>query len=142
MARPKKNIRAKTVYELARLGCTNEEMGRVLDCDATTIARRFPVEIERGWADVKVRLRRNQLETALKKGSVPMLIWLGKQLLGQTDRTKTELSGGVETGITLSVEEQDARIRELLVKACGIDLELERAEGARGPAALKVESEK
>jgi hypothetical protein len=33
----------------------------------------------------KISLRRQQIETA-KKGNVSMLIWLGKQLLDQSDK--------------------------------------------------------
>jgi hypothetical protein len=36
-------------------------------------------------------LRRKQLQVAMS-GSVPMLIWLGKQLLGQTDRQETRIT--------------------------------------------------
>jgi hypothetical protein len=142
MGRPKKNISAKAVYELARIGCSLEEMGRVLDCDETTIGRRLPHEIERGKADLKVRLRRKQLDIALNKGNVAMLIFLGKQLLGQTDRTRTELTGGVAAEIKLSREEQEARIHELVKRGYGVDLELKRAEGARNLTPLKDESEK
>jgi hypothetical protein len=141
MARPKKNISAKAVFELAKIGCTLEEMGRVLGCNATTIGRRFRKEVERGMANLKVRLRRKQISEALT-GNIAMLIWLGKQLLDQTERNRTELAGQVETPITLSVEELDANIRELLAKA-GLSVEavVEGTEATRNPAALQGETE-
>jgi hypothetical protein len=141
MARPKKNISRKAVFELAKIGCTREEMGRVLGCNATTIGRRFREEVERGMADLKVRLRRKQISAALG-GNIGMLIWLGKQLLDQTERNRTELAGQVETPITLSVEELDANIRELLAKA-GLSVEtvVEGTEATRNPAAPQGETE-
>lgn len=42
-------------------------------------------EIERGYENAKLTLRRLQWQAAYD-GKVPMLIWLGKQWLGQTDK--------------------------------------------------------
>lgn len=125
MARPRRNIRAKAVIELAKIGCTKEEMGRVLGCDPTTIGRRFADEIEQGTADLKVRLRRKQISAALK-GNIAMLIFLGKQLLGQTDKSRTELAGEVTAPGRpnvgqMSPEEEHSRILELLHKGGYLD---------------------
>jgi hypothetical protein len=50
-----------------------------------TISRRFASEIDKGRSQLHKSLRRKQLEVALG-GNIAMLIWLGKQFLGQTDK--------------------------------------------------------
>ena len=47
---------------------------------------------ERGTAAFDLSIRRKQAEVAMA-GNVTMLIWLGKQRLGQRDRFDTEHSG-------------------------------------------------
>ena len=139
MARPKKYISAKAVFEMAKIGCTLEEMGRVLDCDPTTVGRRFGAEIATGSAHLKIRLRRQQIKAAMA-GNITMLIWLGKQLLDQTDRNRTELTGKVENPGALSAEELDARIRNLLKKAgYAVEADFDRAGRIRIPAAAEGE---
>lgn len=76
---------AKTAERLAAIGCTQEEMAHVLGLSVATIRRRFKAQIARGRASMAVSLRRKQWAAA-KKGNVTMLIWLGKQYLGQKDR--------------------------------------------------------
>jgi len=98
MARPQKLIDQKQVEELARIGCTEEDMAAVLGVSVDTLQRRkracaeFRGAIEKGRASLRNSLRRLQVKKALE-GNVTMLIWLGKQLLGQSDRQNTELTG-------------------------------------------------
>lgn len=146
MARPRKNIDPLAVFELARIGCSLEEMSNVLQCDATTLGRRFRREVERGQAEMKVSLRRKQFEVALQ-GNVAMLIFLGKALLGQSDKGRTaspsEMGAALAESLELlSVEEQNERFRELLAKA-GHPLETppRRADGSPSPGALKTQAQ-
>jgi len=98
MARPRKLIDQKQVEELARIGCTEPDMAAVLGVSVDTLQRRkrasaeFRGAIEKGRASLRNSLRRLQVKKALE-GNVTMLIWLGKQLLGQSDRQNTELTG-------------------------------------------------
>jgi hypothetical protein len=98
MARPQKLIDIRLVEELARIGCTEEDMAAVLDVSVDTIQRRkrssaeFCGAIKRGQAATRNSLRRLQLKKALE-GNITMLIWLGKQLLGQQDRSATQWTG-------------------------------------------------
>jgi hypothetical protein len=84
MARPQKLIDVKQVEELAAIDCTYEEMAAVLDCSTKTLKRRFGPLIEKGRESGKTSLRRAQFKAAIG-GNVTMLIWLGKQRLGQAD---------------------------------------------------------
>ena len=94
MARPKLKIDPKEVERFASWGCKNNEIAILLNCSPDTIANRFSAELEKGRENLKMSLRRWQLEAA-KKGNVAMLIWLGKQMLGQTEKveqlTQTEI---------------------------------------------------
>ncbi len=100
--RPRREFDLRQVEELARLGCTEEDMGAVLGVSVDTIQRRkrtseeFCGAIKRGQAATRNSLRRLQLKKALD-GNVTMLIWLGKQLLGQSDRQSTLLGQSPES---------------------------------------------
>ena len=99
--RPRREFDLRQVEELARLGCTEEDMAAVLGVSVDTIQRRkrtseeFCGAIKRGQAATRNSLRRLQLKKALD-GNVTMLIWLGKQLLGQSDRQSTLLGQDTE----------------------------------------------
>jgi hypothetical protein len=77
-------ISADHVYKLARRGNYNTEIAAFFDCSVDTIERRFAGELKRGRAERNINLREKQLVVA-EQGSAQMLIWLGKQYLGQTD---------------------------------------------------------
>lgn len=84
MARPKADIDAKEVYKLAQIGCKNEEIADWFGVSSDTISRRFAAELSKGRSDVRMSLRRWQLQAA-ENGNATMLVWLGKQMLGQRD---------------------------------------------------------
>jgi hypothetical protein len=91
MARPLIEIDAQEVLKLAQLGCKTEEIADFLECSVDTVDRRFAEELSKGRADLKMSLRRMQIQSA-QKGNVAMMIWLGKQLLGQVDRSHIDIS--------------------------------------------------
>jgi hypothetical protein len=85
--RPPVEIPLDRVELLCELGFTQAELGRHFGVDARTIRNRrkqerFREAMARGEALLCIALRRKQMELALK-GDVTMLIWLGKQRLGQ-----------------------------------------------------------
>jgi hypothetical protein len=96
--RPRLTLDLRQVEELARIACTEEDMAAVLGVSVDTIQRRkrtsaeFRGVIEKGRASLRNSLRRLQVKKALE-GNTTMLIWLGKQLLGQSDRQSAELTG-------------------------------------------------
>jgi len=91
MARPRLSIDPAQVEELAAIMCTQAEMATVLGCSVKTLERRFGRAIEKGKARAATSLRRKQWQLA-EKGNVTMLIWLGKQYLGQRDRPEADES--------------------------------------------------
>lgn len=97
MARPKKEINESQVRQLAAINCSYAEMAAVLGCDESTLTRRFAQVIKEGREQGRMSLKRKQYEVAMG-GNVTMLIWLGKQLLDQSEKVvqRTELSGQVK----------------------------------------------
>ena len=85
MGRPEKQIDGEQVRKLAMLACTPTEIATVVNCSTDTLERRFSEQIRAGREQGKVSLRRKQWELAMA-GDRAMLIWLGKQILGQTER--------------------------------------------------------
>ena len=90
MARPKKyDIDTKEVEKLAGYGCTNIEIADFFGCSSDIIEKSYSEFLTKGRANLKKRLRKAQLDTALS-GNSTMLIWLGKQMLGQVDKQEIE----------------------------------------------------
>lgn len=78
----------RQIEKLSEIGCTDAEMYGVMGVSKSTWIRmksrdeRVAEAIEKGKGNLAVRLRKYQIEMATS-GSVPMLIHLGKALLGQ-----------------------------------------------------------
>ena len=95
--RPQKSIDWEQVKKLAGLHCTGEEIAGFLGIDYDTLCARIKGKYKQGFSDWykkhsskgKVSLRRKQYEIAVN-GSVPMLIWLGKNVLGQSGKVEQE----------------------------------------------------
>jgi hypothetical protein len=80
--------------KLAALGLTNAECAAILDCSPDTLERNYKETMAWGRSHRDASLRRKQFEIALA-GNPTMLIWLGKQYLGQSDKTAiTGVDGG------------------------------------------------
>ena len=95
MGRPKLDIDADKVEMLASFGCSTIEIARLHNCDESTIRLRFKNELERGRENMKIKLRQLQWKAAENQSNA-MLIFLGKQYLGQSDRNELELVGNLE----------------------------------------------
>ena len=99
MARPRKPINPRQVEKLAKLGCSQAEIGSVLGCSPDTLHRRFAGALKKGNAELDISLRKKQIDVALKgRNPTTMLIWLGKQRLGQRNEpTSTSQDDQLET---------------------------------------------
>jgi hypothetical protein len=79
----------RRLFELAKIGCTQEEASAVLGCTRRTLSSFLSdFEVARdawddGFAHCKISLRRKQL--ALADKNAPAAIFLGKNILGQKD---------------------------------------------------------
>ena len=86
MARPKKyHIDTEQLQKLAKLGCTNKEMGDFFGCSADLLEKSYSEYLTKGRAEQKMRLRQLQWKSA-ESGNVTMQIFLGKNILGQQDK--------------------------------------------------------
>ena len=72
------------VWKLAAMGCTLEEMSDWFQVKPDTLKYNFAEYIAKGRAELKRRLRAAQLKVAIG-GNATMQIWLGKNILGQSD---------------------------------------------------------
>lgn len=89
--RPKKDIDPVMVEKLAGIGCTGDEIAAVVGCCRDTLYARFSDTLKKGQDQAKASLRRMQWKAA-SAGNVTMLIWLGKNMLGQS--SKHEIKDG------------------------------------------------
>jgi hypothetical protein len=84
IGRNKVVIPEQQVAELAKLHCTNKEMADFFEVPLQTFMDNFRDIIIKNKLITKQRLRSKQLEVAFN-GDRTMLIWLGKQMLGQSE---------------------------------------------------------
>ena len=80
----KRVIPPDEVEKLAKLWCTYNEMAEWFDIPVETLKYNFRDLIAKGRSETKQLLRRAQIKQALD-GNTTMLIWLGKNILGQSD---------------------------------------------------------
>jgi hypothetical protein len=105
------NINPEQIVALAALQCSMDDIAAFFGCAKSTIHLRFHAEYDRGREKGKMTLRQKQYQLAMGTPAVPgtkelpgipavapnvtMLIWLGKQWLGQVERSQVEVSAGL-----------------------------------------------
>ena len=101
----------KQIEEMCKIQCTGEEIAAVMGVDYDTLAARvkeshgvsFSDYIKRHSDGGKASLRRLQWLSA-QNGNVTAQIWLGKQILGQSDKADHNVSG---SGFVLKIDTGD-----------------------------------
>lgn len=92
IGRPKKEFDRETFEGLCEIQCPKHEICSVLRIDNNTLDRMISEEYNDTFSNIykrysdggKMSLRRWQREAA-KRGNATLLVWLGKQDLGQRD---------------------------------------------------------
>jgi hypothetical protein len=84
--------------KLCGLQCTDEEIAAWFGVATRTIERRrkvrkFAEVMERGKAKGRISVRRQQMKL-LEAGNATMGVWLGKQILGQMDEVRQDITVG------------------------------------------------
>ena len=99
---------APRVEALALTGATDDEIALQMEISVKKLRHKFGPVLHRARSTLKVRLRARQVNLALgEKGSERMLLWLGRQYLGQkesptADNAEQSAAGGkVYVGIRL-----------------------------------------
>ena len=93
--RPKIKLDPGDARKLGELQCTYAEVAAFFECSIETVKRRlkddpeFCAAYKTGIENGKTSLRRYQWRAAAK-GNSTMLVWLGKQYLGQRDAPRDE----------------------------------------------------
>lgn len=90
-----------TVGKLLEAGCSGESIAAQLGIHRTTLYNRCKADLGLTFSTFSQQkkmlgdnlLRAKQYQTAMS-GNVTMQIWLGKQRLGQTDKTEVSGPGG------------------------------------------------
>lgn len=98
MGRPRIEIDWKEFDKLCGLQCSLEEIAGWFNCSVDTIENRvkevhgitFSEYFAQKRSSGKISLRRKQYELAMS-GNATMLLWLGKQYLGQTEKVAKEI---------------------------------------------------
>lgn len=96
VGRPKKVIDMHQLEELCRIQCTEEEIAAVLGVSTEWLRyqkknKTFFAVMQAGRERGKESLRRKQYDLAMS-GDRVMLIWLGKQILGQADKMEQSVT--------------------------------------------------
>ena len=112
--RPRAAIDYQKLDSMCAILCTGEEIAAILDIDYDTLGRALKRDGHIGFAEYfkkkssngKMSLRRKQYQAAIE-GNTTMLVWLGKQHLGQTDKSenRNEHTGKDGNPLTLFIKE-------------------------------------
>lgn len=100
--RPRKELsdeKFKQLVAMIRIQCTQDEICGIFDMTAETLNERLMERGEESFSTLykkhqdegKSSLRRMQWKAA-EEGNATMLIWLGKQVLGQRDRQDVDMT--------------------------------------------------
>jgi len=99
--RPKIEFDYTTLEELSRSYCSFIELAKFFNCSEGTIERyykddeQFKKAVDQGRFEAVKGLRRKQLEMAMD-GNTQMAVFLGKNILGQTDKQEIDNLSRVE----------------------------------------------
>ena len=103
VGRPKKyNIDKEELFKLAKYNLTNIEIADIIGCDESLLIKNYSEYLTKGRGELKKRLRQAQYDMAIgdvKNGVLPnvtMLIWLGKQILGQSEKAEIQMNRPIE----------------------------------------------
>ena len=118
--RPETIIEQSMFEALCKIQCIKNEICAVLNCDEKTLTKWCKKTYGEGFSDTYKKksqsghasLRRNQWKAA-EGGNTTMLIWLGKQYLGQKDSQDLNLFDGQDR---IDRDEKARLMREEMIK--------------------------
>ena len=106
--RPKKEVDWDQFDKLCAMQCPIREIASWFEMTTDTLEARIRETFDCSFSDIfeekrgkgKISVRRKQYEVAMS-GNVTLLIWLGKQWLGQTDKQEIEQTNDVKISIDI-----------------------------------------
>ena len=113
MARPRANIDWNKVDKYLQAQCDGVGIAGILGIDVQTLYRRCNEDNKVGFAEYSAKkkaegvelLKAKQYQVAME-GDRTMLVWLGKQYAGQSDKSENRITGPIK--IIVSYEEGPA----------------------------------
>lgn len=112
-AAPDLFVTPEKVEALAALGMNGTDIAAYFGTSKSTISKKYAAIIEKGRERLKVSLRQAQIKAALE-GSNVMLIWLGKQMLGQSEKIETKNDHVVESKEMKLPAAEEQKLKELV----------------------------
>jgi AraC-like DNA-binding protein len=140
--RPRVEINWQQFDAMCFSHATLREMADFFQCSTDTLERACKREFHQNFADVfrqksargKISLRRAQWDAALRRHDTRMMIWLGKQHLGQREVMDVDMNVAERYPITAEIEAKDKGTleKEIASFLAGIDLagRIRKAEAA------------
>lgn len=109
----------KLIEELASIGATWEEIATVVGQPKTTLHDRYVEHYKKGASSISISVKREQHYVAMDRthrSQATMLIWLGKQYCGQSDKSEVNQTGAMRYTIEDYRNMSDAELeREIQV---------------------------
>lgn len=113
--RPRKQFDEKKFQSLCAMWCTEKEICSFFQTTDKTLSkwckRAFNMSFSDAYKkysqDGNISLRRAQYKRAVEDGNVTMLIWLGKQYLGQTEKVEQSIKAEYQKDDALSASLRD-----------------------------------
>jgi hypothetical protein len=93
MGRPKKEFDPQEIYQMAKEGCSVDDIATELGCSDNHIYNHYYDVFKEGQAAGRRAIHRKQFDKAMD-GDAGMLRWLGANRLGQSD--KVHQTNGVQ----------------------------------------------
>ena len=122
VGRPKRKFTQEQIAkieECAFHGCQTETIATLTGIPASTLRDNFRGFLDKKRAERKLELRKAQDKQA-SEGNSALLIFLGKNELGQVDKKEHEITASIESTKPLNLEEMKKRIREAKKAGAGI----------------------
>lgn len=111
--RPLAKVDEERVGELAFKGLSDRKIGVLVGINRTSLAERFLPLLTKKRAERTEFIRSGQMAVAGgaagPKSQATMLIWLGKNELGQSDKAAVEHSGGLTVKVTITADKGAAK---------------------------------
>ena len=111
MARKKIELDWETVKKLCEMQCTQAEICGFLEISEDTLQRACKRELGTTWTEYfaearkagKISLRRAQWQKAVEKQDTTMLIFLGKNFLGQSDKIDNTITNNTDAKLSVDL---------------------------------------
>ena len=116
VGRPEKEMDWRLLDSILQYGASLIDCSELLEMSEDSIQRKIKEESGQTFSEyreskkskIRMKLRQKQYEMAMN-GNVALLIWLGKNELGQKDKLENDIKIGESSGVHISIikDEQD-----------------------------------